>query len=99
MFLDAVNPTPSPVAQPAFSQGKADPSASAASSIPKDKVTQLQAAANSMNVIVEIQKGNILVFKFIDEASGRTVQQIPPQGMLELASEIAAQAEKSQHGE
>ena len=56
-------------------------------SVPKEDVVRQQPQTGSTNVLVEMQKGNILVFKFVDEASGRTIQQIPSQGILNLASE------------
>jgi hypothetical protein len=37
------------------------------------------------NVLVEMQPGNIVVYKFID-ASGQLIQQIPSEQMLNLAT-------------
>jgi len=54
---------------------------------------QPKPAVNLTNVVVEMQPGNIVVYKFIDEASGQMIQQIPSQQMLNL-SEVAQSNEK-----
>ena len=52
----------------------------------KDHVEiQPKPQANSTNVLVEMQPGNIVVYKFIDEASGRLIQQIPAEQLLNLS--------------
>ena len=38
-------------------------------------------------LLVEMQPGNIVVYKFIDEASGRLIQQIPAEQMLNLSTD------------
>ena len=48
-----------------------------------------------MSVLVEMQPGNIVVYKFIDEASGRLIQQIPSEQMMNL-SELAESAKGKQ---
>jgi len=48
---------------------------------------------NLTNVVVEMQPGNIVVYKFVDEASGRLIQQIPSEQMLSL-SEVAQSNDK-----
>jgi hypothetical protein len=45
------------------------------------------------NVLVEMQPGNVVVYKFVDTASGRLIQQIPSEQMLSL-SEITQSNEK-----
>jgi uncharacterized FlaG/YvyC family protein len=44
--------------------------------------------ANSTSVLVEMQPGNIVVYKFIDEASGQVIQQIPSEQMLNLSENV-----------
>ncbi|MGA9811415.1 MAG: hypothetical protein WBQ64_01480 [Terriglobales bacterium] len=52
----------------------------------KDQVeTQPKPEVSPTNVLVEMQPGNIVVYKFIDEASGRLIQQIPSEQMLNLS--------------
>jgi hypothetical protein len=61
----------------------------------KDRVeTQPKPEVSSTNVLVEMQPGNIVVYKFIDEASGRVIEQIPSEQLLNL-SETAHSNEKS----
>ncbi len=88
MSVDAVNPASPPIPEPAVPRVSASPSAGAATAAPKDEL--IQQPADSTDVVVEIQKGNILVFKFIDQASGRVIEQIPSQGMLEVAQSVEA---------
>ena len=45
---------------------------------------------DSTNVLVEMQPGNIVVYKFIDEASGRLIQQIPAEQLLNLSQSAEA---------
>ena len=61
----------------------------------KDHVeTQPKPDVSPTNVLVEMQPGNIVVYKFVDEASGRLIQQIPSEQMLNL-SEAVESNEKS----
>ena len=48
--------------------------------------TQPKPDVSPTNVLVEMQPGNIVVYKFIDEASGRLIQQIPSEQMLNLST-------------
>jgi uncharacterized FlaG/YvyC family protein len=41
-----------------------------------------------------MQPGNIVVYKFIDEASGRLIQQIPSEQMLNLSQPVEATKDK-----
>jgi len=41
-----------------------------------------------------MQPGNIMVYKFVDESSGKVIQQIPSEQMLNL-SEAVEPTEKS----
>ncbi len=86
MRIDGVNPIPSAVSKPAV---KTTP-APAAPGV-KDRVeTQHESKPNSTSVLVEVQPGNIVVYKFIDEASGRLIQQIPSEQMMNLSEPVAA---------
>jgi len=49
---------------------------------------------SSTNVLVEMQPGNIVVYKFIDEASGRLIQQIPAEEMLNLSQPVESAKDK-----
>ena len=62
----------------------------------KDHVeTQPKPAVSPTNVLVEMQPGNIVVYKFIDEASGRLIQQIPSEQMLNLSTTDESPKERS----
>ena len=89
MRIDGVSPTPSADLKPAV---KAIPASAAP--VVKDRV-ETQSRPNSMSVLVEMQPGNIVVYKFIDEASGRLIQQIPSEQMMNL-SELAESAKGKQ---
>lgn len=57
----------------------------------KDRVeTQPKPEVSPTNVLVEMQPGNIVVYKFIDEASGQLIQQIPSEQMLNLSRVVEA---------
>ncbi len=59
----------------------------AAPPVIKDRFdTHERPAVSPMNVLVEMQPGNIVVYKFIDEASGQLIQQIPSEQMLNLST-------------
>ena len=56
--------------------------AAAASAAPKDKVEHIQLDPPTTNVVVEMERNNTLVFKFIDEKTGKVIQQFPPEQMV-----------------
>jgi uncharacterized FlaG/YvyC family protein len=56
--------------------------------------TQARPEVSSTNVLVEMQPGNIVVYKFIDEASGRLIQQIPAEEMLNLSQPVESAKDK-----
>ena len=39
-------------------------------------------------VVAEMQPGNIVVYKFVDEASGQLIEQIPSEEMLNLSKAL-----------
>ncbi|HEX3351495.1 MAG: hypothetical protein ACRD3H_03105 [Terriglobales bacterium] len=95
MRIDGASPIQPAVSQPVAGQPKATPVPAAAVPDVKDQVdTHPAPAANSTNVLVEMQPGNIVIYKFIDEASGRLIQQIPSQQMLELSQPAEAPKDK-----
>jgi uncharacterized FlaG/YvyC family protein len=84
MRIDGLGPIPSAVSEPAAHATKAR--SVPASPAVKDRVeTQHPSEPSSTNVVVEMQPGNIVVYKFIDHASGRLIQQIPSEQMLNLS--------------
>ena len=91
MRIDGINPIPSaffnPAAKPATTPAPAAP-------FVKDRVETQQSKPNSMNVLVEMQPGNVVVYKFIDEASGRLIQQIPSEQMMNLAEPAESPKDK-----
>jgi hypothetical protein len=55
----------------------------------KDHVeVQPKVENTATNVLVEMQPGNVVVYKFIDEASGRLIQQIPSAQMLNISESV-----------
>jgi len=92
MRIDGINPIPSAFFNPAAKPAKTTP----APAVPfvKDRVETQQSKPNSMNVLVEMQPGNVVVYKFIDEASGRLIQQIPSEQMMNLAEPAESPKDK-----
>ena len=86
MRIDATNLVPGANVEPAAAPVKPKEHVSA----PKDEVVHKQVNLDSTNVVVEMQKGNVLVYKFIDEASGQLIQQIPSEQMLNFSDAVAA---------
>ena len=86
MRIDGSSPIPAAIPQSVAREAKPNPAPRPAASVVHDHVeTHSRPAINSTNVVVEMQPGNIVVYKFIDEASGRLIQQIPSEQMLSLA--------------
>ena len=87
MRIDGIGPIPSAVPEPAAQAAKA----TRVPAVPAVKVrvdTQHESDPSSTNVVVEMQPGNIVVYKLIDEGSGRLIQQIPSEQMLNLAEPV-----------
>jgi len=74
-------PNPTHAVEPAVIENKVQ-RAAVAPAAPKDKVEQVQLDPRTTNVVVEMERNNTLVFKFIDEKTGKVVQQFPPEQML-----------------
>lgn len=92
MRIDGPNPA---LASPQAAKPEVKPQpAPQATPVVKDRVDQHQTDFSPTNVVVEMQKGNILVYKFIDEASGKLIEQIPSEGMLKISEAIAAEQDK-----
>ena len=56
--------------------------AAVAPAAPKDRVEQIKIDPRTTNVVVEMERNNTLVFKFIDEKTGKVIQQFPPEQMV-----------------
>jgi hypothetical protein len=93
MRIDSVNPIHPEGAQPVVREAKAGHVPDPALAITDHVETHAQPEVSPTNVLVEMQPGNVVVYKFIDTASGRLIQQIPSEQMLSL-SEIAQPIEK-----
>ena len=50
--------------------------------VPKDRLVEQSHDLKTTNVVVELQRNNTLVFKFIDETTGKVIQEFPPEHML-----------------
>jgi hypothetical protein len=95
MRIDGPNPVPPAVGQPAARVTKAQPAPAAKAPVINDQVeVQAKPAVSPTRVLVEMQPGNVVVYKFVDESSGKVIQQIPWEQMLNL-SEAAQSNEKS----
>jgi uncharacterized FlaG/YvyC family protein len=93
MRIDGTSPIPA-VTQPAAREAKASPAPETKAPVVKDRVdVQTKPEIDPTNVLVEMQPGNIVVYKFIDQASGRLIQQIPSEQMLSI-SEPSANGKK-----
>ena len=57
---------------------------------------QPKPAVSPTNVLVEMQPGNIVVYKFVDESSGKVIQQIPSEQMLNLSEAESNDKSKKQ---
>jgi len=95
MRIDGAIPdSPAASATPAR-EAKANPAPETAAPEAKDFLeVQHQPGTNTTNVLVQMRPGNIVVYKFIDEASGRLIEQIPSEQLLELAQSNEARDEK-----
>ena len=58
------------------------PHVSADAAVPKDKVVQKPLNITNTDVVVEMERNNTLVYKFIDETTGKVIQQFPPEQMV-----------------
>lgn len=86
MRIDAVSPIPSALPQSVARETRPMPAPRPAAPVVKDQMEmQPTPRTNPTNVLVEMQPGNIVVYKFIDEASGRLIQQIPSEQLLSLS--------------
>jgi uncharacterized FlaG/YvyC family protein len=91
MRIDGASPIPSAVPQSVAREARPNPGPQPVSPVIKDHVEmQPRLQTNSTNVLVEMQRGNIVVYKFIDEASGRLIQQIPAEQLLNLSESAEA---------
>ncbi len=88
MRIDGPNPAPAS-AQPPSPDNKPHPAPPAPPET-VDRVDQHQPDLPATNVVVEMQPGNVVVYKFVDEASGQLIQQIPSEEMLRLSQSIVA---------
>jgi hypothetical protein len=95
MRIDGASPILPAGSQPEARVVKPAPVPAAAAPAVKDHVeTQPKPEVSSTNVLVEMQPGNIVVYKFIDEASGRLIQQIPAEAMLQLSQPVDSAKDK-----
>ncbi len=87
MRIDGPNPIPPAVAQPVTRDAQKHPAPEAKPPAVKDHVDVHPEPAPT-NVLVEMQPGNIVVYKFVDESSGKVIQQIPSEQMLSLSESV-----------
>jgi uncharacterized FlaG/YvyC family protein len=95
MRIDGASPIASAVPQSVARQARANPAPQAKVPVVQDHLEmQPKPEINSTSVLVEMKPGNILVYKFIDRASGRLIQQIPSEQMLNLSESTEAASGK-----
>jgi uncharacterized FlaG/YvyC family protein len=90
MRIDGSQPAPLPPQEPAGTGGKTNRAMAEARPAIKDELVQPPPDSSSVNVVVEMQQGNVLIYKFIDGASGQLIQQIPSEQMLKLSEAMEA---------
>ncbi len=90
MRIDGSQPAPLPQ-EPASAEGKTDRAMAEARPSIKDEVVQHLPGSGTVNVVIEMQQGNVLVYKFIDGSSGQLIQQIPAEQMLKLSAAVDPQ--------
>jgi hypothetical protein len=88
MRIDGVNPVPPVDSGHAAQENGTGPAPKAAAVVQDQLEVRQKPVANSTSVLVEMQPGNIVVYKFIDEASGQVIQQIPSEQMLNLSENV-----------
>jgi len=88
MRINATNPAPGLTAEPLGSGRRTDPRPA----LPQDEVVRrpVPVHADTTSVVVEMQRDNTVVYKFIDGSSGQLIQQIPSQQMINFADAVEA---------
>jgi len=84
-----VNPTdsiPAVAPEPHSTEHKVEHRTAQPTAEPETPVQPAHIEATS--VVVEIQKGNEAVYRFVDASTGRLIEQIPSQQMLNFAKAI-----------
>jgi len=94
MRIDGPSPIPLGVSQSVARETKAVHASAAARAVVDRVETHPKAEVNLINILVEMQPGNIVVYKFIDETSGRLIQQIPSEAMLNLSQSVEGAKDK-----
>jgi uncharacterized FlaG/YvyC family protein len=95
MRIDGPSPIPATVPRPTAQEPKAAPAHAVKAAVVKDRIdVQSKPEVDATNVLVEMQPGNVVVYKFIDEASGRLIQQIPSEQMLKISEAVKAAESK-----
>jgi hypothetical protein len=95
MRIDGVSPIVPAGSGPEPRVVKPAPVPTAAAPEVKDHLeTHSKPEVGSTNVVVEMQPGNIVIYKFIDSASGRLIQQIPAEEMLNLSQPVESARDK-----
>jgi len=95
MRIDGPSPIPPAGSRPTVRGVKPTPAPEAAPVVKDHVEVQHKVEASTTNVVVEMQPGNIVVYKFIDGASGRLIQQIPSEQMLNLSQSGEAPKDKN----
>jgi len=91
MRIDGASPIPSAVPQSVAQEARPNPGPQLANPVVKDLVEiQPRPQANPTNVLVEMQPGDIVVYKFVDDANGRLIQQIPAEQLINLSESAEA---------
>jgi len=92
MRINGSQPAPLPQPQePTGTEGKTNRAMAKARPSVKDEMVEHLPGSGSVNLVIEMQQGNVLVYKFMDGASGQLIQQIPAEQMLKLSEAVEAQ--------
>jgi hypothetical protein len=82
MNVNGPNPAPATAPEVPAASRRAVPVPKEAA-VPKDKIVERPLNYTDTNVVVEMERNNTLVFKFIDEKTGKVFQQFPPEQMAQ----------------
>jgi hypothetical protein len=98
MRIDGPSPIPAGLSQPGAGETKTTSAPRATLPTSEDHAATQSKPEDSTKVVAEMQPGNIVVYKFVDAASGQLIEQIPSEQMMKLseAAELAGKSTKSE---
>jgi len=93
MRIDPTDPVPLLLPEPHRPERTPDPH----SAKPEKKAQESKPQpTNTTNVVVDIENHDTMIYKFVDASSGKVIQQIPSQQMVNFAEAIAEALRKQE---